>query len=632
MFELLKNIGSSTILGLLVFLSLSLCLTNANQAQTIAELEAELKNLYGLDKLKALNKISPHYQMQNSRKAIKFGRQAVALGENIFIETNADIKEEDWVHMVQSYFQMGEIWFKRGHYFQSKEQLESAILLSDKINNDTYVEDAEKMLEEIQGFVEAGEIKEDFFSKTFRNIKIGEVVNNASRDIGIESEITIGKAKEKKGDFRGAISHYGNAINSLANRGDSEGINELQLKIASLLDSLSEHEEAQKFLNNAINQKESKLTIASKSKDLDSLKVPSTSSILPQSQDAKFSQTQKETLRELSDRYAKEKNYEQSLAYYKLYQQLTQKMEADSISTAAESMQKEAEIRLLKQQKRIADLNVEVVAKEKQRLIQLRNRSLLIALLVLIATLVTLYFYFSKKREHKKLSIAYKDLDTTKVKLEGAEQKIVKLLSQHVSGDIARELLMDNTDKPIEKRFVCIMFLDIRDFTRMAERMSPEELIAYQNNVFGFMIDIVQKFNGNINQLLGDGFMATFGAPVSHGNDCQNAFLAATEILKEVKERSDVGVIKRTKIGIGLHAGYVVTGNVGNEARKQYSVTGNPVIIASRVEQLNKEYKTQLIITEEVYTRLSKPLELNRPFLEVEVKGRSNPIRILRIA
>jgi adenylate cyclase len=256
----------------------------------------------------------------------------------------------------------------------------------------------------------------------------------------------------------------------------------------------------------------------------------------------------------------------------------------------------------------------------------------IIGLLILASSLITLYFYVTKKREHKRLKIAYRDLDNTKSKLVGAEQRIVKLLRQHVSGDVAKELLMDFGDKPVERRFVCIMFLDIRDFTPMAEKLSPEEIITYQNKVFGFMIDIIHQHHGNINQLLGDGFMATFGAPVSRGNDCQNAFVAANEILKEVKERSEAGDILKTKVGIGLHAGYVVTGNVGNESRKQYSVTGNPVIIASRVEQLNKEYKSQLIITEEVYDKLDKPLKLTQPFLEVEVKGRTHPVRILKIA
>ena len=75
-----------------------------------------------------------------------------------------------------------------------------------------------------------------------------------------------------------------------------------------------------------------------------------------------------------------------------------------------------------------------------------------------------------------------------------------------------------------------------------------------------------------------------------------------------------------------------VTGNVGTEARKQYSITGNPVIIASRVEQLNKTYKSQFIITEEVFDKLEEQEAIKQPFLEVEVKGRSNPVKIMKLA
>lgn len=214
-------------------------------------------------------------------------------------------------------------------------------------------------------------------------------------------------------------------------------------------------------------------------------------------------------------------------------------MVEDSLIAAAETKQRENELILLKQQKQIADLNLAALEKEREKQVRLRNTFILVTLLILLSALVTLYFYVTKRREHKKLAIAYRDLDSTKNKLEGAEKKIVKLLSQQVSGDVAMELLMNNANKPCGRCFVCIMFLDIRDFTPMAEKLSPEEIIDYQNNVFGFMIDIVQKHHGNINQLLGDGFMATFGAPVSHGNDCQNAFLAAKEILHEVKERNE---------------------------------------------------------------------------------------------
>ncbi len=86
------------------------------------------------------------------------------------------------------------------------------------------------------------------------------------------------------------------------------------------------------------------------------------------------------------------------------------------------------------------------------------------------------------------------------------------------------------------------------------------------------------------------------------------------------------------RIAIGLHAGNVVTGNVGSETRKQYSVTGNPVIIANRIEQLNKEFKTQLIITEEVSKNLEERPLPGESYLDVNVKGRTESIKILKFA
>ena len=161
---------------------------------------------------------------------------------------------------------------------------------------------------------------------------------------------------------------------------------------------------------------------------------------------------------------------------------------------------------------------------------------------------------------------------------------------------VAKELLSESSDDKIQRKLVCIMFLDIRGFTPFAESRKPEEIIQYQNKVFGFMIDSVYKHHGIINQFLGDGFMATFGAPVSTGNDCINAVNSAIEISNELKLQIEQAKLPDIKIGIGLHAGDVVTGNVGTSTRKQYSVTGNVVILASRIEQLNKKYDSTVLI------------------------------------
>lgn len=173
------------------------------------------------------------------------------------------------------------------------------------------------------------------------------------------------------------------------------------------------------------------------------------------------------------------------------------------------------------------------------------------------------------------------------------------------------------------------MFLDIRDYTPFTEGKNPEEIIKFQNDAFGFMIEIINKNHGIINQFMGDGFMATFSAPVSTETDCQNAVDSAIKISEELNEKIKNGNIPNIKIGIGLHAGEVVTGNVGTTTRKQYSATGNVVILASRIEQLNKKYNSTVLISKEVLETVK--IENYTSLGEVNVKGRQKPIEIFRV-
>jgi len=206
---------------------------------------------------------------------------------------------------------------------------------------------------------------------------------------------------------------------------------------------------------------------------------------------------------------------------------------------------------------------------------------------------------------------------------------IEKLFGQQVSAEIVDELINSKYEVQSKRRFVCIMFLDIRGYTPFSEGKKPEEIIKFQNDVFGFMIEIINKKHGIINQFMGDGFMATFGAPVSTDNDCQNAVDSAIEISNELNKKIKHGNMPDIKIGIGLHAGEVVTGNVGTSTRKQYSVTGNTVILASRIEQLNKKYNSTILISKEVLDKIK--IEKYKSLGEVEVKGRQKPIEIFQI-
>jgi adenylate cyclase len=210
--------------------------------------------------------------------------------------------------------------------------------------------------------------------------------------------------------------------------------------------------------------------------------------------------------------------------------------------------------------------------------------------------------------------------------------RIEKLFGQQVSPAIVDEILKGKKEIVSRKRNVCIMFLDIRDFTPFSECKSPEEIIKYQNDVFSFMIETINRNNGIINQFMGDGFMATFGAPIASEVYCQDAVNAAVEIVNQVVDHNDRGLIPPTRIGIGLHTGEVVTGNVGTTQRKQYSITGNTVILASRLEQLNKQFKSSILISREVLDRLKLKNFSTKSLGDVQIKGRKEPLHVYQLA
>ena len=209
------------------------------------------------------------------------------------------------------------------------------------------------------------------------------------------------------------------------------------------------------------------------------------------------------------------------------------------------------------------------------------------------------------------------------------KDRIRQTFGQHVSPEVVDRLL--EQEKPDgELRHVCIMFLDIRNFTTFSERRSPEEVVRVLNELFSFMIEAINGNHGIINKFLGDGFMAVFGAPVSSGEDCRNAVQAAREIidgLDEFNGRRPTGL----DVGIGLHAGDALTGEIGSRRRKEYTVIGDVVNVASRIESLNKALSTRVLVSDEVRRAVAD----DRPTMEdmgpQRVKGRSEPVPVSRL-
>jgi adenylate cyclase len=211
-------------------------------------------------------------------------------------------------------------------------------------------------------------------------------------------------------------------------------------------------------------------------------------------------------------------------------------------------------------------------------------------------------------------------------------QRLLDAFGQQVSPAIVDELIRSGGTIASKRGQVCVLFMDIRNFTPLVEHKPPEDIVAFQNAVFGEAIEVVNRNHGIINQFLGDGFMATFGAPVSAGNDCRNALRAALELVSGMRALGEMGRIPAITIGVGLHAGEAVSGNVGSELRQQYSITGNVVILAARIEQLNKSYGSQVLASREVLEAAGAHGLTPTSLGAVQVKGHEQPIELFRLA
>ena len=210
--------------------------------------------------------------------------------------------------------------------------------------------------------------------------------------------------------------------------------------------------------------------------------------------------------------------------------------------------------------------------------------------------------------------------------------KVENIFGQQISMEIAEKILKSDGKIESKRMNVAIMFIDIRNFTQFAASKSPEEIVQYQNAFFGIVVNSISKHNGIINQFLGDGCMITFGAPVAMENPGGIAVEAALEILQGVEIAMSNYSLKDTRVGIGIHTGDVVTGNIGTEFRQQYSITGNVVIVASRIEQLNKQYDSQILVSEAIARSIKNP-SVSTEFMDtVILKGMHDLFRIYKIA
>lgn len=209
------------------------------------------------------------------------------------------------------------------------------------------------------------------------------------------------------------------------------------------------------------------------------------------------------------------------------------------------------------------------------------------------------------------------------------KEKVRNLLGKVVSPAIAEELLSKDIQLGGEEKYITTLFSDIRNFTALCEGRKPEEILSLLNEYFTNISSKIEKNGGVVDKYIGDAVMALFGAPIQHDEDAANSIRAAFEMchaLKELNISFKQRNIAPIGIGIGINTGLVVAGNMGSLNRLNYTVIGDDVNLASRLEGLTKSYGVDIIVSES--TAQAAPEFLYRELDLVKVKGKKQSCRI----
>jgi class 3 adenylate cyclase len=181
-----------------------------------------------------------------------------------------------------------------------------------------------------------------------------------------------------------------------------------------------------------------------------------------------------------------------------------------------------------------------------------------------------------------------------------------------------------------ENRDLAVLFSDIRGFTTISERMAPDDLVESLNRYFNVMVDLIIARGGIVDKYIGDAIMAFFGAPVKHEDDALRSVMAGLEMdaaLAGFNARQKAAGKPEWQIGVGINFGEVTVGNIGTDKKMDYTVIGDMVNLASRLEGLTKQYHQRVIISESLHEKVKDSLPC-RLLDSVAVKGKKLGVKI----
>jgi adenylate cyclase len=210
---------------------------------------------------------------------------------------------------------------------------------------------------------------------------------------------------------------------------------------------------------------------------------------------------------------------------------------------------------------------------------------------------------------------------------------IKRAFTRYVAREVVDEILKDPENLVLtgERRDVTVLFCDIRGFTSTSEKLTPEEVVTLLNTFYNLMIDTTFKEDGTLDKFLGDGVMAVFGAPIYHQDHSLRAIRTALAMqagMRDLSARRATEGKPPIAVGIGINAGDAVAGTVGTEARMEYTVIGDSVNLASRLESHSEA--GQILISEQTYLKVQAAVEA-RSLGRIRVKGKEDEIGVYEV-
>jgi adenylate cyclase len=203
-------------------------------------------------------------------------------------------------------------------------------------------------------------------------------------------------------------------------------------------------------------------------------------------------------------------------------------------------------------------------------------------------------------------------------------ERIRNAFGTYVDPDVVAHILSEGTNLEGEEVEVTILFIDVRDFTGFAERTAAHEVVTGINRLFEVVVPIIRAHGGHVDKFIGDGLMAVFGAPRRQPDHADRALATALEVARAI----GAGAAGPLRVGIGLNSGAVVAGNVGGAGRFEFSVIGDAVNVAARVESATRETGDSILLTEHTKDLLRADHGVLQQRTGLTLKGKSNPVMV----